>query len=255
MRGDGSRAAALSPDTSGTEPRRPRRPRRDEVAAARTALAVLDKLSTEADHQAGRSRELTARMLRDPRLLTPTEVLMPYPPVRVACRCGCALGWLTLTPLSDRGFQLDHAARLKEPKQRQGVHDALSGVHIMNTEWRKTWEVWEVLHAQTSAAEPPEAHLRNSEASVGNVKAHQSGAHGDVFGLKVTYVCPRCAQAFTSLHVTLLRQWLHAVINGERVITLGKEPGVPQTSKTRAVRVEDRGPARAWSTRTSRRKR
>jgi hypothetical protein len=212
-----------------------RRPRSEELAAARGALSALVDLEAHRTVEAGRSRELDARTLYDPRLIAQKEPLRRYPPVRVRCRCGRGLEWIAVAPQGDHGLQLVHGPRLVAPKERRGgAYDIVSGV-------------------KTSPFGPGSATgtvtwAKDSEAGIGNSRTLPNGPYGDVYALKAHYRCPSCHFEATLLHISLLRLFLGAVLAGDKEIKIGPLPGVATRSTPRTARVEDHGGAWAWST-------
>ncbi len=219
-----------------------RRSRSEEIAGARAALDALDDLERRVVAAPGKSREVDARALYDRRLIAHKEPLRRYPPVRVRCRCNTSLEWIAIAPRGDHGLQLVHGPALVAPsKRRGGAEDMVAGVR--QSSFGPTPATGTVTWAT------------DSEAGVGNSRTLPSGPHGQVYGLKAHYRCPSCRYEETTLHVTLLRRFLTAVLLGEKEIRLGPLPGVAQVSEPRASRVADRGSARAWSTRAARRPR
>lgn len=219
-----------------------RRSRAEELAAARAALGALDDLEAHRKVEVGKSREIGARALFDPRLIAQKEPLRRYPPVRVRCRCGRGLEWIAIAPRSDHGLQLVHGPRLVAPKGRRGgAYDIVSGV-------------------KTSPFGPGSATgtvtwAQDTEAGVGSSRTLPNGPHGDVYALKAHYRCPSCGFEATVLHVSLLRLFLTAVVIGDDEVQLGPPPGVARASKAKAERVADRHGAMAWSTRAAQRPR
>lgn len=122
MAGDGTRFSVPDGQTAArlTSSHLERCPRRVEVASARRVAAVLDELRASRDVSPGKSAELDARALFDPRLVREKEILQAYPPVRIRCERGHTLDWIALAPLSDHGFQLVHGSKLHPPSARQG---------------------------------------------------------------------------------------------------------------------------------------
>jgi hypothetical protein len=204
--------------------------RSEEVAAAETALGVLAELAETQAARPWQSGEVGARLLFDPRLMTAKYTLRPYPPVRVRCAHEHLLDWIALAPFDDHGLQLVHGQKLRHQSLRQGgaldiMSSTLGGRAALGT---VTWV--EDANAGLSAAIPV-----------------PSGDYGDVFGLKGIYRCKKCGREFPTLHVSLLRTWLNAVIRADREIILGAPTRGARRSY--AERIADRGSARAWSSR------
>ena len=216
-----------------------RRSRGEEIAGARAALAALDDLEGRVVAVPGKTREVDARALYDPRLIAHKEALRRYPPVRVRCRCGRGLEWIAIAPRGDHGLQLVHGPTLVAPRKRRGgAEDIAAGVR--QSPFGPTSATGTVTWA------------KDSEAGVGNSRTLPNGPHGDVYGLKAHYRCPSCRYEETTLHVSLLCRFLTAVLLGEKEIRLGPLPGAAQASKPRAERVAERNGATAWSTRAAR---
>ncbi|MDA8310758.1 MAG: hypothetical protein M0Z46_09120 [Actinomycetota bacterium] len=219
-----------------------RRPRAEEVAGATAALQALDEIEAHEPVEEAKTREIDARALYDRRLIGAKEPLRRYPAVRVRCRCGRSLEWIAVAPRADHGLQLVHGPRLVEPNERRGgAEDIVAGVRQSR-------------FAPTRATGTA-TWAKDTEAGVGHSRTLPNGPHGDVYGLKAHYRCPKCAYEETVLHVTLLRRFLTAVVAGEREVRLGALPGAAQSSKPRVVRVGARQGAAAWSTRAGRAKR
>ncbi len=219
-----------------------RRSRADEIAAASAAIKALDDIQAQQPVASGKTREIDARALYDRRLIAAKEPLRRYPPVRVRCRCGKTLEWIAIAPRSDHGLQLVHGPRLVEPKKRRGgAEDIVAGVR-------------QSPFGQTSATGTA-TWAKDSESGVGHSRTLPNGSHGDVYGLKAHYLCPKCGYEETALHVSLLHRFLTAVVVGDREIRLGPFSAAAQTSKSRVERVADRHGAMAWSTRADRSKR
>ena len=219
-------------------------PRSEEIAAATGALRALDAIEAEQPVERGKSREIDARVLYDPRLIAHKEPLRRYPPVRVRCRCGRSLEWIAIAPRSDHGLQLVHGPHLFPRDQRKGgAYDIEPGT--------KTSPFGQAPATSTGAW------AQDSDAGAGNSRTLPNGPYGDVYGLKAHYRCPgsRCQFEATVLHVTLLRRFLTAVLMGDDEFRLGPLPGVAQVSKPKAERVADRHGAMTWSTRAARTKR
>lgn len=225
-------------------PRSPflRRSRSEEIAAAKGVLSALAAIEAEQPIKAGMTREIDGRLLFDQRLMAHKDPLARYPPVRVRCQCRRSLEWIAVAPRSDHGLQLVHGPRLAPMKTRQGgAYDILPG--------KKRSPL-----GQGSAAATV-SWAEDTKDGLGYSRTLPNGPYGDVYALKAHYLCPGCHREETVLHVTLLRQFLTAVMGDEREISLGPIPGVAQTSKPSAERVADRNGARAWSTRSARRSR
>lgn len=247
-----------------------RRDRSVEIATATRALEVLGELEAAFDIEPGKSRELPARALDDERLRSAKRVLFFYPYVRVRCGGGHHLDWVTVTPLPDTELRLIHLPRLPHQHERAPDTSLLDTKSYILDKYHaelglgtpsSLGDGWRVVPGVARQFdydvefdddfEPRVRAIRTSEPA----QPRRNGAYGDVDGLFADYACSKCTRRHSVRHVSLLRSWLRTIVVNERVIVLGESPGTRNPAPLRAVRVESRGSALAWSSSAAKRRR
>ena len=246
-----------------------RRDRSTEIGAATRVLKVLDELEGALDLKPGTSAEVPGWALCDHRLVSEKRFLFFFPFVRVRCARHHHLDWLKLTPVPDMAFRLIHLPDI--PHQREREVDAA----VVDTKSYILDKYYDELGIGTSAplgdywrAVPGTARRfeyeveydddlgpRVTAVTTSEPGQPRSNGYGEVEGLFTDYACPCCTCRHSIRHVSLLRAWLHAVLANEHQIVLGESAGTQTPARPRAVRVESRGTALAWSSRAARRRR